>query len=74
MKPVYIEWNDSAYRIGWQDAEEFAPCKIKTIGWLVSKSDECVVVSASDDGVGGVSCPMSIPRKSITLMQEVGWM
>lgn len=73
MKAVYIEWDDSGYRTGWQDAVSFEPCKIKTLGWLVSEDANCVVVSACEDGQGCVNCPMSIPRKAITLFQEVQW-
>jgi hypothetical protein len=68
---VYIEWLDSAYRSGWQDTNGFEPLMIKTLGWCVHEDDDYVVVSAHDSQQGEVSCPMSIPRVSITLMQQV---
>jgi hypothetical protein len=68
---VYIEWVDSAYKSGWQSGEGFETMVIKTLGWLVHDEDEYVVVSAHDDQFGGVSCPMSIPRVAIKLMQQV---
>lgn len=71
MKAVYVEWRDSAFLSGWRDVEGFAPCIIRTLGWLVEEEEDFIIVSAHEDGAGTVSCPISIPMESVTLLQYV---
>ncbi len=70
--PVYVEWIDSAYRVGWQHVDGLNPAKIITLGWLLESTDSHIVVSAHYDMDGGEShSPMTIPRCSITDFNEL---
>jgi hypothetical protein len=73
LKAVYVEWRDSCYLGGWRTAEDFEPCIIKTIGWLVSSAPDHVVISSHVDEVEeeSVHSPMSIPRSCIIAFYEL---
>ena len=51
MKLIYVEWLDSHTVHGWNSLKELVesqkidPCK--TIGWLVKKTDESILVVSS---------------------------
>lgn len=74
-KIVWIEWLDSCMNHGWREENsinlESGRLRCESIGFLVSETDDLVVVSASWDSVESFADPITIPRCSITKMQEV---
>lgn len=68
---VIIKWRDSVHRDGWHhpdDLRGWCGQVITTVGFLVSETDDDVVIAQSKGGVDGdpVFCNvMSIPRVCI---------
>ena len=70
--PVLVTWNDitscDAAWMSLEEAVEYAPSPIKTVGWIVEDNDDYIVLGGSystseDDRVCGSVC--AIPRSVI---------
>lgn len=70
MTPVYIEWRDSVYSPGW-NRDEPAPITIKTIAWLIEKTDTHIIVTSHHDGEGQWHTPMGIPFEAVVAYYEL---
>jgi len=66
-KMIYIEWVDSATHYGWRDRDEkYLPLTITSIGFVLSETEDNIVISTSLDGVNEMAIgPMVIPKCSI---------
>ena len=54
MKLVKVTWNDSAETSdgGWvslESAKKDRPCKIASVGWLISETDDSVTIAGDID-------------------------
>lgn len=67
---VYIEWRDSCSMNGtWSrmhEVEDMEPCTIRSIGWLVSETNEHVVVAAHISNNDSLSGDLCVPKAVIT--------
>jgi hypothetical protein len=69
---VYVEWVDSSSIYGWRDTETakgVSPIAVRTVGFLVNKTQGHYTVSASKSEEGHYDSPISIPRKAVTRFQ-----
>jgi len=74
MKRVYIEWIDSYSVDPWQTLNQakFAThdlCICKTIGWLVDKTKDLVVICHTYNSDSHVTGCLHIPRRCIIKMK-----
>ena len=46
VKPIYVEWVDSAGTSGWSNKEELHThaLKCRSVGWLIEENDECLII------------------------------
>lgn len=63
MKIVRVEWIDSCFRTGWnrKDALKQKPASCETVGFLMSKNKEAIVIASSisdDDCADGITIPI----------------
>ena len=70
-KIVYIEWEDSSCTKGWNAGTEYESYIIRTIGYLISKSNQGIVVSSHISSVGNTSDAMHIPQSAIRKFKYV---
>ena len=75
MKRVEIEWEDSTAIGGWSDSGDLELCQCKTVGYLVTKNRNRVVVVQSTSNGGGseehFDNRFGIPRKCIKKITEL---
>ena len=70
---VEVEWEDSATYTGWHDREitEFEYVTAKSVGYLITKSKNILVVAQSL-GSGEPFCNVTtIPRKCVLSMEII---
>ncbi len=74
-KPVYVEWVDSQSRHGWQEPNlslhDDMLCV--TLGFLVWESTAAISITDTIAETGQAHDVITIPKCSITLIQEIAW-
>ena len=73
-KIYYIEWVDSSFEGGWNPSEKEDYGKlvvVYTVGYLIHKNDEMVVVSSGYTTEGELLSTQKIPRCSIKKMKRL---
>lgn len=67
MKAIYLEWDDSAGHAGWMETRDIDinDTLIRSIGWLITESDDAVVISTSHDAPDSWESPLVIPKVAI---------
>jgi hypothetical protein len=70
---VYVKWLDSAVRPGWiyGDEEDYSPKVIESIGFVVTETDQCLVLTCGQSDTGGVVYPLVIPSGCIQEKQII---
>jgi hypothetical protein len=65
---IYLEWEDSALAgDGWHYHQvEPKPKLIQTVGFVIDKSDDAIVLACSKSGTHGIMAPLIIPVRCIT--------
>ena len=77
MKRVEVEWVDTATHGGWYPVGDFlhtqkvGPLVCKSIGYLMRKDDECVVVVQSVSENDKASDSISIPVKCVVKIRNL---
>jgi hypothetical protein len=71
MKPIYIEWEDSASSRGWMAEDTQGPVLIRSIGWLIHRLPHCIVISTSKSSAGNMMDPLTIPKSCIKKLRRV---
>ncbi len=63
---VSLEWVDSQSTYGWREAEaDDLPCRIKTVGILVSETKKCMTISSSMSAGMRFTDKLTIPKEVI---------
>ena len=70
---VIVTWVDASTQSGWTDLHEIKanPVKVKTVGWLLSETDQCVTLFSSftqDQAAGEVT---TIPAPWVTSIKRL---
>jgi len=68
---VYVEWEDSFTSPGWRSREDYDDINIATVGWLVAKSNEGIVITSSVSDSGNVMDQLHIPKSAIRKFKYV---
>lgn len=66
---VYVEWLDACASAGWhssRDIREGGLAKMKSIGFLVHRDSETVIISSSKGVEDRFGDAMTIPRSAVT--------
>ena len=74
MKIVLVDWVDSASVGGWAGEEDLNVCECKTVGFLLRKTKDKVVVAQSispRDAVEVCDNRFAIPRGCIKSIREL---
>jgi hypothetical protein len=75
-KPVRIEWLDACHHSpgDWMfEPPTELDVRVSTVGWLISESDETVLVAQSMDKEGLLTGVFSIPRRNVvSLIHLIG--
>lgn len=73
LRKVEIEWRDSFQRYGWADIDEYhkegAPSTCHSVGYLVRKDKNSVVLVMSLSDNGNACASMTIPREAVVRMR-----
>jgi hypothetical protein len=73
-KIVWIEWLDSNLNHGWLEMESVARevehLRCHSVGFIVGENDDVISISTSWDLSKFFVDPLSIPKRSITKIQE----
>ncbi len=74
-KAYYVEWIDSAGQDeGWSNriaVESWSPCKIATVGFLISESDDSITLAGSISDNEKLDGVLVIPKCSIKKKKRV---
>ncbi len=75
-KIVLVKWEDAYSAEAWRDRDdrkEMKPCLIYTVGTLIKKSEDAVILTLSiDPGNGMVADTMRIPTGMIRKYKVIG--
>ena len=73
-KMYHIEWVDSSYEDGWspsQQADFGVLVVVFTVGYLIFKNDEMIVIASGHTTQGELLSTQKIPRCAIKKMKQV---
>ena len=64
---VLVKWQDTFADVGW-GTEELSPVKVNSVGWLIHKDKNKIVISSmvGTAGLEDYNCRQAIPRGCIT--------
>jgi len=71
LKIVLVKWEDSASASGWTDEDDLAPAECETVGYLLKKNKDRVVVVQSTSDIAHYDNRFAIPRGCIKSIKEL---
>lgn len=71
MNVVLVEWDDSTAMGGWTDEADLELAKCRTVGFLITKNKNRVVVAQSTSDIAHYDNRFGIPRKCIKKITEL---
>jgi hypothetical protein len=71
MKPVFVTWTDATSFQGWQNPEttDFGPLKVDSVGLLLKKTADIIVLVQSDASNGAIGGCLTIPRSRVVKLR-----
>ncbi len=73
-KIVYLKWLDHCRYPGWLDDDKsYPPMGVETIGFILSETDDYIVISNSLTDVDSANDPFTIIKSCILEFHEVEW-
>ena len=70
-KAVYVEWTDSATTRGWTSEDRSGPVLIKSIGWLIYRCEQFIIITTSESSHGNLMDQLTIPAVCIKKQRTI---
>ena len=72
LYPVEVEWEDSCSQGGWsKDHAKYTPAECRSIGYLLHRDKEKVVLAQSEDGLGKQNDSIVIPASCVKKLRRL---
>ena len=68
---LYVEWDDSESVYGWREPEKYTPKPIRSIGVVVHRDKNTLVISTSQTEYGKYMDQLLIPTCAIRKVKKV---
>ena len=70
-KVLYVEWEDSCTTNGWRELDTSGPVTIKSIGWVIHRAKNFIVLATSESSSGRIIDQLTIPTSCITKTRRI---